>query len=147
MVSKRVMKELKALEDGLEYCSATMIDNDIFHWQVFLIGPEDSPYEGGKFRLDVRIPRDFPLSPPKIRFKTKIYHPNIHLTGDICINILQSQWNATWSIESLLSGIRSLLTDANSDDPYNARAALYYRENREKFDEIARWWTKKYATF
>ncbi|CAF3694804.1 unnamed protein product, partial [Adineta steineri] len=93
------------------------------------------------------IPRDFPLSPPKIRFKTKIYHPNINFTGDICINILQSQWNATWSIESLLSGIRSLLTDANSDDPYNARAALYYRENREKFDEIARWWTKKYATF
>jgi ubiquitin-conjugating enzyme E2 D/E len=87
----------------------------------------------------------FPVIPPRIRFKTKIYHPNIHLTGAICIDILQSQWNSTWSIDQILLGIYSLLTDANANDPFNARAALYYREDRQKFDEIARWWTKKYA--
>ncbi|UJR29245.1 hypothetical protein I4U23_010459 [Adineta vaga] len=145
MGSKRLMKEFKSIEENSEYCSVTLINNDIYHWQALLIGPEDSPYEGGSFRLDIRIPRDFPFNPPDIRFKTKIYHPNIHLTGAICIDILRSQWNSSWSIESCLSGIRSLLTDGNSDDPYNARAALYYREDREKFNEIALWWTKKYA--
>jgi ubiquitin-conjugating enzyme E2 D/E len=145
MGSKRVMKELNAIEDASTCYSATIVDDDIFHWQASINGPEDSPYEGGIFRLDIRIPRDFPLNPPQIRFKTKIYHPNIHLTGAICLNILQSQWNSTCSIEYLLSSIRSLLTDANSDDPYNARAALYHREDRQKFDEIAKWWTKKYA--
>ncbi|CAF1223922.1 unnamed protein product [Adineta ricciae] len=145
MTSKRLMKEFKSIKDNSKYCTVTLIDDDIYHWQAILIGPEDSPYEYGSFRLDIRIPRDFPFSPPDIRFKTKIYHPNIHLTGAICVDILQSQWNSSWSIESLLSGIRSLLTDPNSDDPYNARAALYYREDREKFNEVASWWTKKYA--
>lgn len=139
MVSKRVLRELKMIEN------ATIINDDIFHWQASIMGPDDSPYEGGIFRLDIRIPSDFPLKPPRIRFKTKIYHPNIHLTGAICIDILQSQWNSTCTIERLLLGICSLLTDANPDDPYNARAALYYREDREKFNEIAKWWTKKYA--
>jgi ubiquitin-conjugating enzyme E2 D/E len=145
MVSKRVLREFKVIEDASESYNATIINDDIFHWQASIIGPDDSPYEGGIFRLDIRIPPDFPLKPPRIRFKTKIYHPNIHLTGAICIDILQSQWNSTCSIERLLFGICSLLTDANPDDPYNARAALYYREDRDKFNEIAKCWTKKYA--
>jgi len=139
MSSKRLLKEFQSIEN------AKMINKNLFHWQVSISGPENSPYEGGHFQLDIRIPTDFPLHPPRIRFQTKIYHPNIHLTGDICIDILRSQWNSTWSIEKLLFGICSLLTDANSEDPYNARAALYYRQDRQKFNEIAKWWTKKYA--
>ncbi|CAF1182397.1 unnamed protein product [Rotaria sordida] len=145
MVSKRIVKELKTIEDASECYSATIINDDIFHWEASIIGPDDSPYEGGVFRLDIRIPSDYPISPPRIRFKTKIYHPNIHFTGAICIDILQSRWNSIWSIDKILLAIISLLTDANPDDPYNARAALYYREDRQKFNEIARSWTKKYS--
>ena len=145
MASKRLLKELKLLEDTFECYNARIVDEDLFHWQASISGPADSPYEGGKFQLDVRIPLDYPLHPPRIRFKTKIYHPNIHLTGTICVDVLQSQWNSTWSIDKTLLAISSLLVDANPHDPLNARAALYYREDREKFDEIARWWTNKYA--
>ncbi|CAF2521570.1 unnamed protein product [Rotaria sp. Silwood2] len=145
MVSKRILKELKSIEDASGCYSATIVNDDIFHWEASIIGPDDSPYEGGVYRLDIRIPSNFPISPPRIRFKTKIYHPNIHFTGAICIDILQTQWNSIWSIEAILLAIISLLTDANPDDPYNARAALYYREDRQKFDEIARSWTKKYS--
>ena len=145
MASKRVMKELKVIQDASECYNATIVNDDIFHWQASINGPHHSPYEGGLFYLDIRIPSNFPVTPPRIRFKTKIYHPNIHLTGAICIDILQSQWNSTWSIDKILLGIYSLLTDANANDPFNARAALYYREDRHKFDEVARWWTKKYA--
>lgn len=144
MATKRVLKELKAMEDISEFCSAKIVNNDIFHWEASISGPNDSPYKGGTFRLDIRIPFDFPIVPPRIRFKTKIYHPNIHITGAICIDILQSRWNSTWTIGQILLGILSLLTDANPDDPYNARAAFYYRENRRKFDEIARSWIRKY---
>ena len=146
MASKHILKELKAIEDASECYRAVLVDDDMYHWEASIIGPDESPYEGGTFRLDIRIPFDFPLHPPRIKFKTKIYHPNVHLTGAICIDILQSQWNSAWSIEKILLGIISLLTDANPDDPYNARAALYYREDRKKFNEIARQWTKKYAT-
>ena len=146
MASKHILKELKTIEDASECYRAVLVNDDMYHWEASIIGPDESPYEGGTFRLDIRIPSDFPLHPPRIKFKTKIYHPNIHLTGAICIDILQSQWNSTWSIEKILLGIISLLTDANPDDPYNARSALYYREDREKFNEIARQWTKRYAT-
>lgn len=145
MVSKRVLKELKVIEDGSHMYKASLVNNNIFHWHVSLHGPDGSPYEGGLFRLDIRIPLEFPQKPPHIHFETKIYHPNIHLTGAICLDILQSQWNSTWSIERVLFGISSLLIDANPDDPYNARAALFYREDRKRFNEIAKWWTKKYA--
>lgn len=145
MGSKRLLKELKAIEDTAGCYTVGMVNDDIYHWEAFIIGPDDSPYEGGTFRLDIRIPTDFPSNPPQIRFKTKIYHPNIHYIGKICIDILQSKWNSTWSIDKILLGIILLLTDPNPDDPYNARAAFYYRENREKFNEIARYWTKKYS--
>ncbi|CAF4254017.1 unnamed protein product [Rotaria sp. Silwood2] len=125
MVSKRILKELKSIEDASRCYSATIVNDDIFHWEASIIGPDDSPYEGRVYRLDIRIPSNFPIT--------------------ICIDILQSQWNSIWSIEKILLAIISLLTDANSDDPYNARAALYYREDRQKFDEIARSWTKKYS--
>ena len=145
MVSKRLIKELKQIEDTCERSDVQTINDNLFHWKVSIIGPDHSPYQGGRFHLDIRIPSNYPVDPPKIRFKTKIYHPNIHFTGEICVDILQSQWNSTWSMDKILLAISSLLIDANPHDPFNARAAYYYRENRMKFDQIARWWTKKYA--
>ncbi|CAF1335753.1 unnamed protein product [Didymodactylos carnosus] len=109
------------------------------------MGPSDSPYEGGMFSLDIQFPSDYPFNPPQIRFTTKIYHPNIHLTGVICMDILRSHWDPAWTMGKLLLGICSLLTDANPNDAMNARAAQYCREDRQKYNEIARWWTKKYA--
>lgn len=147
MASKRLLKEFKQLEDASDIHKASLVNNNIFHWQVFIRGPDGSPYVGGLFHLDIRIPNEFPLKPPHIRFQTKIYHPNIHLTGAICIDLLQTEWNSTWSIERILLGISSLLIDGNADDPYNARAALFYREDRQRFNEIAKYWTKKYAKF
>lgn len=52
-------------------------------------GPEESPFEGGVFKLELFLPEDYPMSAPKVRFITKIYHPNIDKLGRICLDILK----------------------------------------------------------
>ena len=92
MAQKRLAKELADLKkDCPETISAGPIDdNNMFHWQAMIMGPSDSPYQGGVFFLDIQFPPDYPFKPPKCQFKTKVYHPNINANGGICLDILKN---------------------------------------------------------
>lgn len=98
--TKRITKELKDLmNDPPAQCSAGPVtDEDPFHWTATILGPTDSPYEGGVFALSIQIPRDYPFKPPKFAFKTQIYHPNINSQGSICLDILRSQWSPALTV-------------------------------------------------
>lgn len=123
------------------------------------MGPPDSPYEGGVFRLTVNFPYNYPYSPPIVAFTTRVYHPNINQNGQICHNILSSAWN--WEIMSpeiskffylfiifivlIVQNIYDLLKEPNPDDPLMQEIADQYKNKRNKFIKIAKEWTKKYA--
>merc|ERR1711991_359585 len=97
--------------------TASLIDNDnIFKWSATISGPSESPYEGGIFYLDINLPDSYPIKPPVISFKTKIFHPNISSSGAICLDILKSSWSPALTIQKTLLSISSLLTDPNPDD-------------------------------
>ena len=98
--TKRITKELKDLmNDPPAQCSAGPVkDEDPFQWTATILGPRDSPYEGGVFVLSIQIPRDYPFKPPKFAFKTQIYHPNINSQGSICLDILRSQWSPALTV-------------------------------------------------
>ncbi len=81
------------------------------------MGPEGSPYQGGLFFLDIKFSLDYPFTPPKCTFKTKVYHPNINSSGGICLDILKNQWSPALTITKVLLSISSLLSDPNPDDP------------------------------
>uniref|UniRef100_A0A4W6DMJ5 E2 ubiquitin-conjugating enzyme n=1 Tax=Lates calcarifer TaxID=8187 RepID=A0A4W6DMJ5_LATCA len=79
-------------------CSAGPVGDDMFHWQATIMGPSDSPYQGGVFFLTIHFPTDYPFKPPKVAFTTRIYHPNINSNGSICLDILRSQWSPALTI-------------------------------------------------
>ncbi len=85
------MKELDGHEKNKNYyCSAgPLSETDPFNWRATIIGPDGSPYSGGVFLLTVTFPQDYPFKPPKFRFITKVYHPNINSNGSICLDILK----------------------------------------------------------
>uniref|UniRef100_A0A0E0FV11 E2 ubiquitin-conjugating enzyme n=1 Tax=Oryza nivara TaxID=4536 RepID=A0A0E0FV11_ORYNI len=146
MASKRILKELKDLQkDPPTSCSAGPAGEDMFHWQATIMGPPDSPYAGGVFLVNIHFPPDYPFKPPKVSFKTKVFHPNINSNGSICLDILKEQWSPALTISKVLLSICSLLTDPNPDDPLVPEIAHMYKTDRPKYETTARSWTQKYA--
>ena len=147
MSIKRLQRELAEIEkDTPANCSAGLVNpDDLFTWQATIIGPTETPYEGGMFNLVILFPTDYPFKPPKISFTTRIYHPNINNTGGICLDILKDQWSPALSITKVLLSICSLLSDPNPDDPLAPEIANIYKTNKEEFNRIAREYTVKYA--
>ncbi|KAL2455332.1 Ubiquitin-conjugating enzyme E2 28 [Forsythia ovata] len=146
MASKRIQKELKDLQkDPPASCSAGPVGEDMFHWQATIMGPSDSPFAGGVFLVTIHFPPDYPFKPPKVSFKTKVFHPNINSNGSICLDILKEQWSPALTISKVLLSICSLLTDPNPDDPLVPEIAHMYKTDRAKYETTARSWTQKYA--
>ena len=146
MALKRINRELQDLgRDPPANCSAGPTGTDLFNWQATIMGPDDSPYAGGVFFLNITFPPDYPFKPPKVSFTTKIYHCNINQNGGICLDILKDQWSPALTISKVLLSICSLLTDPNPDDPLVPEIAQQLRENKEKHNATAREWTSKYA--
>ncbi|KAL9984450.1 hypothetical protein ACROYT_G006742 [Oculina patagonica] len=110
MALRRINKELQDLgRDPPSQCSAGPVGDDLFHWQATIMGPPDSPYQGGVFFLTIHFPTDYPFKPPKVSFNTKIYHPNINSNGSICLDILRSQWSPALTISKAdLTACRSM---------------------------------------
>ena len=148
MALKRIQKELIDLgRDPPVNCSAGPTnEQDQFHWQATIMGPDDSPYTGGVFFLNIHFPPDYPFKPPKVTFTTKIYHANINSNGSICLDILKDQWSPALTISKVLLSISSLLTDPNPDDPLVPEIATLYKNDRERYNTTARDWTGRYAT-
>lgn len=144
---KRIQKELEEIQkDPPSNCSAGPVEDDLFHWQATIIGPEDSPYHGGIFLINIHFSSDYPFKPPKCQFLTKIYHPNINSQGGICLDILKDNWSPALTVSKLLLSICSLLTDPNPDDPLVIDIAEIYKKNRELYIEKAKEYTLFYAS-
>ena len=146
MALKRLQRELIEIQkDTPVNCSAGPCNNDLLNWEATIIGPTETPYEGGIFKLKILFPADYPFKPPKITFETRIYHPNINANGGICLDILKDQWSPALNITKVLLSICSLLDEPNPDDPLMPEIAQLFKSNKAEFTRIAREHTVKYA--
>ncbi|XP_016310594.1 ubiquitin-conjugating enzyme E2 G1a isoform X2 [Sinocyclocheilus anshuiensis] len=135
-------KELN--KNPVEGFSAGLIDdNDLYRWEVLIIGPPDTLFEGGVFKAHLTFPKDYPLRPPKMKFITEIWHPNVDKNGDVCISILhepgedkygyekpEERWLPIHTVETIMISVISMLADPNGDSPANVDAAKEWREDR-----------------
>ena len=145
-VLRRLSKELKELKtDAPGNCSAGPVGDDMTHWEAVIMGPEKSPFEGGLFKLTINFPKEYPFKPPKVKFNTRIFHPNIALNGAICLDILKDQWSPALTTTKVLLSICALLTNPNPDDPLVEEIAALYRHNQAEYEIKARQWTRRYA--
>ncbi|KAM7534620.1 hypothetical protein Aperf_G00000105479 [Anoplocephala perfoliata] len=150
---KRLMSEYKQLTDNPPegIIAGPVNESNFFEWEAYIMGPDGTPFEGGVFIARLTFPSDYPLSPPKMRFISKIFHPNVYPDGRVCISILHTpgsdplgyesaaeRWSPVQSVEKILLSVVSLLAEPNDESAANVDAAKMWRENRKSFEEIAR---------
>lgn len=129
--------------------------NDLKIWEVTIPGPIDSPFEGGKFKIQIILPDDYPNTPPKSKFLTKVFHPNINFTnGSICVNLLKkatdkpneySSWTNKKTICDLIVGLYALLKFPNQNSPLNQNANDLYIRDKIRYNQVAKSFTNKFA--
>eukprot|EP01137_Pigoraptor_chileana_P008125 Opistho-2@54529 len=146
----RVKKEVQeCLKDStLSSCGIKieLVDDNFTRLRGEVVGPDGTPYHGGNFRLSIEIPNTYPFTPPKVRFDTRIWHPNISSqTGAICLDILKDQWAAAMTLRTVLLSIQALMQSPEPDDPQDAFVANQYKSNRALFTQTAKNWTDMYA--
>ncbi|VDH93131.1 ubiquitin-conjugating enzyme E2-22 kDa-like [Mytilus galloprovincialis] len=150
IAAARIQREFKEVvkSEEVERCKIKVsLKNDMYNeLEGTIAGPPDTPYAGGTFKLEIKIPETYPFNPPKVKFTTRIWHPNISsVTGAICLDILKDQWAAAMTLRTVLLSLQALLAAAEPDDPQDAVVAKQYKDCQEIFIKTARHWTNIYA--
>ncbi|KAJ8770319.1 hypothetical protein K2173_014929 [Erythroxylum novogranatense] len=145
-VIKQLAKELKNLDESPpEGIKVGVNDDDFSTIYADIEGPAGTPYENGLFRMKLLLSRDFPHSPPKGYFMTKIFHPNIATNGEICVNTLKKDWNPSLGLRHVLIVVRCLLIEPFPESALNEQAGKMLLENYDEYARHARLYTGIHA--
>merc|ERR1711894_718384 len=104
-----------------ETIQASPIDDSLYEWEALIFGPEQTIWEGGIFSLKFSFSDEYPNKPPKVKFITDMFHPNIYNDGSICLDILSHMWSPVYDVSSILLSIQTLLTDPKTPKPQNPK--------------------------
>jgi ubiquitin-conjugating enzyme E2 A len=146
--------------------SASPVPDNVMTWNAVIIGPADTPFEDGTFRLVMHFEEQYPNKPPSVKFISQMFHPNVYATGELCLDILQNRWSPTYDVAAVLTSIqrwvdsrwrarmtasssvhcvswltrwlRSLLNDPNTGSPANVEASNLYKDNRKEYTKRVR---------
>ena len=146
-IHNRIKKEYQDLQkEKNSNVQVKLVNNDIRHWKGRIKGPIDTCYQGGIFDVDIIIPDDYPFKPPKMKFDTKIWHPNISsVTGAICLDILKNEWTPALTIRTALISLQALMCEPVPNDPQDAVVAKQYMSDINLFNQTAKHWVEEYA--
>ena len=143
----RIKKEYHDLQkEKNSNVQVKLVSNDYRHWKGRIKGPIDTCYQGGIFDVDIVIPDDYPFKTPKMKFDTKIWHPNISsVTGAICLDILKNEWTPALTIRTALISLQALMCEPVPNDPQDAVVAKQYMTDINLFNQTAKHWVEEYA--
>ncbi|KAL0211099.1 hypothetical protein P9112_009397 [Eukaryota sp. TZLM1-RC] len=145
-MSARINKEISRLmRDPITGISVTVDPSNNRSLTAQVAGPPGTPYEGGVFTIEMFLPQNYPMEPPKCRFATDVYHMNIDSLGRICLDILKTDWSPAMQVSTVLLSIQSLLQDPNPEDPLRNDLASIFIANKKQYNENARQHTRQHA--
>ncbi|GIM02510.1 hypothetical protein Vretimale_7392, partial [Volvox reticuliferus] len=140
----RIQKEIE--RDKASGVTVELKNNSLQHLIGYVPGPKDTPYEGGLFKVDIKLDSSYPFLPPKMTFLTKVWHPNVSSqSGAICLDILKDQWSPVLTLKTALLCLQALLASPQPDDPQDAVVAKQYLDDFETYKKTARYWTEAFA--
>jgi ubiquitin-conjugating enzyme E2 R len=148
MTTKLLANQYRSiLADPVEGFTVELLDEaSLYEWKVYIEGPKDTCYEGGVFQLQLSFPKDYPMSPPVLKFTSDFWHPNVYHDGKVCMSILhppgedamsgelaEERWLPTQSVTTIVLSLMSLLNDPNCSSPANVDASVEWRRNRDSY--------------
>jgi len=134
IITKRLQKDL--IECNTNAIDVIYDDKDFTKWTCILLGPSETDYEGGVFKLAFSFPPTYPMTAPSVKFLNSVYHPNVSTNGTICVDILKDKWSPVLSVYKVLVSIQSLLNEPNPDSPLNGDAARLYKQDRRGYRQM-----------
>lgn len=144
--TKRLQKEMNELASAPEGVSAGPSGDNLYEWDAFIVGPPDTPYAGGLFKLKITFPDTYPFTAPRVTFVTPIYHCNVSTSGSICLDILNSKWSPVLTVVKVLQSIQILMAHCNPSSALQSNIATQYQKNRAEFEKRAREHTLRHAS-
>jgi len=144
---RRLGKELKKVSKAdLKGVSMKPDGENYLLWKLELQGPSGSPYEKGRFLVDLAFPPEYPMKAPTATFKTKIYHPQIETkTGELCTRVIENSWAPTLNVLNVVNTLLSIMKEPSKSDFVEASIAEELANSPKKFFDTAKKWTSKYA--
>ena len=133
----RLQKDLSELELPKTMQLDVPNADDLLNFHL-TITPDEGIYRGGAFRFSFSFKTSYPHDPPKVQLQQTIYHPNIDLDGNVCLNILREDWKPVLNLQSIVVGLQFLFLEPNPDDPLNKDAANMLRQNKSHFEQLVR---------
>jgi len=143
--TRRLQKELGDIRNSSNKCfrDVQVDESNLLVWQGLLV-PDKAPYNKGAFLIDLVFPAEYPFKPPKVSFRTKIYHPNIDEKGQVCLPIISAEnWKPATKTEQVIQSLVSLVNDPEPDHPLRADLAEEFSKDKKKFFKNAEEFTKK----
>mmetsp|Transcript_37119 Transcript_37119/g.106276 ORF Transcript_37119/g.106276 Transcript_37119/m.106276 type:complete len:153 (-) Transcript_37119:297-755(-) len=145
-ISMRITKETQKLEtDPVPSIDCKVDAGNSRYFHIVLEGPDGTPYARGHYSMELFLPEGYPMEPPKVRFLTKIYHPNIDKLGRICLDVLKDKWSPALQIRTVLLSIQALLSAPEPSDPLDTGVADHFIRDRKGAEEQAAQWNGTYA--
>lgn len=145
--TKRLQKELADLRSSeiKSFRDIQVDEMNILAWNGLII-PDNPPFSKGAFRIEINFPAEYPFKPPKICFKTKIYHPNIDEKGQVCLPIISAEnWKPATKTEQVIQALIALVNDPEPEHPMRADLAEEFLKDHKKFLKNAEEFTKKHS--
>uniref|UniRef100_A0A7E4V698 UBC core domain-containing protein n=1 Tax=Panagrellus redivivus TaxID=6233 RepID=A0A7E4V698_PANRE len=145
--TRRIAQEIEELKvDPVAGVNAAPMNDDLLKWMVVIDGPEDTPYEGGTFFVDLQFPANYPFTSPSLHFRTRIFHPNINCeTGAVYVNCIANNWNVTTSIRDILQDLYQGLCSPNPFNCLSPEASALFKRDPVEFEALAKKYTETYA--